>query len=300
LGYAIYLGGISVLQAAICLLVLLAEVGFICAIGLGWSAICSRTIMAAVLTYLSILTLAGLSFVAFMVASEFTSSPTEIRTWGIPRDKQAEYEAQLENWALTHVGSNDRAPAPPFDQCDWDKERTYEIEVAHTEDVWWVLLVNPFVIVADASPLPADARDDLETYLYYNYDAQAQISSFVRSARMGESGVRDFCARNFGTTWYGLASGDPGSLMMSSNLDGTMTVTLERYDDLGNLISDTWMTEAAEFSTPPGVSQEVDAHTPVWPWGLVVNLLVGVFFFRAAVVRLKVPYRKLAKGVRVA
>jgi hypothetical protein len=56
----------------------------------------------------------------------------------------------------------------------------------------------------------------------------------------------------------------------------------------------------ADSSPLPSEFKKIDANIPVWPWGLVVNLLLGGFFFRAAVVRLKVPYRKLAKGVRVA
>jgi hypothetical protein len=40
--------------------------------------------------------------------------------------------------------------------------------------------------------------------------------------------------------------------------------------------------------------------SPIWPWGLGANLLIGATFLWVAVRRLQVPYGQLPPGTRVA
>jgi ABC-type transport system involved in multi-copper enzyme maturation permease subunit len=286
-GWAVYLAGFSIWQAVLCFLVMFLEVGLVAAIGLGWSAIASRTVVAVVLTYLSVFVLSVFSLLAFMLSAVFVSEHALVREWRLSGEQRYEYAVQLEAWSRGNPVSNVRAPAPPLDKCDWDADYEYEGNIAHTEYTWWMLLFNPFVVVAEAAPLPPEAPIDWDAYFYNNQDLQAQIKYYVRSAQLGEAAEVNNC----GQPIYGWV--ENFNFVASDNHDGTWTV---KSQDTG----ESWITDKVEMPTGPLPPRELDVTTPLWPWGLASNVLIGAFFFRAAVVRLRVPYRKLAKGVRVA
>ncbi len=49
------------------------------------------------------------------------------------------------------------------------------------ERIWWITVINPFVIVADAAPLPDEAYADLNKYANSAADPLAMIRLGVRS-----------------------------------------------------------------------------------------------------------------------
>jgi ABC-type transport system involved in multi-copper enzyme maturation permease subunit len=284
--YTVIIGGISLWQVVVCLLVMLAEIGFVCAIGLGWSAMVARSVASAVLTYLSVFALTLVSLLLFLLSNVFVTEYTPTRTWGLTWQQTYAYGQQLATWTAAHPDGSGQAPAPPFDQCDWSATYDYG-SIVHTEYTWWLLMINPFVIVADAAPLPAEARGDLEEYMNEGTDLQAVIKYWVRMARMGEQATTNDCGDGFYANGF----------RVSDNHDGTWKIS--RTTNLPGQ-AQTWNTSATTLPEGPVPRRTVDVNTPVWPLGLLSNLIIGGLFFRAAVVRLRVPYGTLAKGVRVA
>ena len=72
------------------------------------------------------------------------------------------------------------------------------------------------------------------------------------------------------------------------------------YDDQGNAIVTTTKGGATVNVESPVKRRVVNVETPIWPWGLAANILIGGVFFWIAVQRLRIPYAMLPKGTRVA
>ena len=109
-----------------------------------------------------------LSPIVFGLTFPAISSNDEVRVWSVPADF---------NWGA--------GVAP---QCEWTTETQQQW---HTERTWWLLAINPFVIVADAAP---EARGDAATY---SFDPLGGIRTAVREARTGPSGEVDYCSGNY-------------------------------------------------------------------------------------------------------
>lgn len=214
--WAFAAGGTPPLALLTTLLLLAAMLAVVCAIGLGWSAITARTAGSAVLTYVSVAGLTVLSLIVFALSLTLVSG----------RDTVTIYGQDWRNGA-------------PSEKCE-----VYQVEryVAHTERTWWLLAVNPFVIVADAMPVDADSE-----YLFG--DPMSGIKAGIRAAREGTPDQLDECYVN---GW-----------------------------------------ESQSITSP-------DDQSPVWPWGLAADLLLGAGGVVVAVRRLRIPQRTLPKGTRVA
>lgn len=272
--WTMLLGSISIWQVAVCFAVVFALVAVVCAIGLGWSALIQRTAGASVMTYLSVVLLSLISPMVMALSVPFTVEDTTVRVWGLPPDVQMAYdEAVSKYWDEHPDGDGAGAPAPPIGECTWN-EQTYE--QSRTDRVWWMLVPNPFVIVADAAPLPDSARESLSSYVSASSDPLAGMRAGVRSLAMGPEFERDECIY----LYYGLGYN------VDWNADGTPQVTTQNGDPVP--------------VTSPVKRRTVDAGAPIWPWGLGVNLVIGTVFFWVAVRRLAIPYGVLPKGVRVA
>jgi hypothetical protein len=165
---ALFAGGTPVLSVVVCLLVLAILLAVVCAIGLGFSALIARPSGSAVLTYLSVASLTVLSPIVFGLTFPAISSNDQVRVWSVPADF---------NW--------EAGVAPT---CEWTTETQQQW---HTERTWWLLAINPFVIVADAAP---EARGDAATY---SFDPLGGIRTAVREARTGPSGEVDYCSGNY-------------------------------------------------------------------------------------------------------
>lgn len=169
--WAYFEGGTPFGRLVSTLAVLVLALLMVCAIGLGWSAITARTTSSAVLTYLSVALLGlGLPLI-FALTLPVTTQEDQVRVREMvpssvsPPDDAApqDYEA---NWT-----------------CRWT---TQEMTRTHTERTWWLLAPNPFVIVADAAPRPANVA-------VYDEDPLSLIRQGVREARLGPRDVEDWC-----------------------------------------------------------------------------------------------------------
>jgi ABC-type transport system involved in multi-copper enzyme maturation permease subunit len=271
IAWSMLLGNISVWQVLVVFLVVLAEVAVVCAIGLGWSALISRPAGAAAMTYLSVVALAVLSVLVFVLAMTLTTEQTTLRVWGLTEQVLDQYNRQTEE---AYQKDPDADPPPaPVDKCTWfERPNT----VMRYDKVWWLLVGNPFVVIADAAPLPPGASADLNRYSNLTSDPMATIRYGVRKLSLPPVNEVDDCA-----SYY---SGLPGY-----NVE---------WDDNGNAIVTT--AGGTVVNTSPVKIRPVNVETPVWPWGLGFHVLLGAAFFWIAVRRLAVPYRKLAPGTRVA
>ncbi|CAN5394779.1 ABC transporter permease subunit [soil metagenome] len=166
IGIAVGLGGTPVLAMFVCLGVLALLLAAVCAIGLGFSALTSRTSGSAVLTYIAVASLSALSPIVFGLTYFTTTHDETVRVWTVPGS-----------------GWNGNADTPPA--CEWAEQVQ---AVSHTERTWWLLAINPFVIVADAAPQPSS-----ETYRMVSADPLGSIRNGVRSLRAGPAYEVDQC-----------------------------------------------------------------------------------------------------------
>ena len=139
----------------------------VCAIALAMSALVARTSGSAVLTYLVV---AGLSIgtpIAFGLTSQFVTSGHEtVQVYG--------YEDYDD------------------DVCTWYTDQRW---VTHTERTAWMLVPNPFTIVADVGATGAVQRG------WSSEDPMTMLSYAVRSALAGGSGEVHECWSEPGGGW---------------------------------------------------------------------------------------------------
>lgn len=149
-------------------LVLAIELLVVCAIGLGWSAVTARTPASAVLTYVTVATLTVISLILFGLSFPLVTQPTTIRIYD----------------AVSYDDVTGNATDCTFREETWEQ--------AHTERTWWLLAMNPFVIVADAAPSNDDTRHP-EDFYYGNQTMLGSIKYAVREARIGPPSVENWC-----------------------------------------------------------------------------------------------------------
>lgn len=288
-GIAVGVGHISWWRALVCLLVVYFEMVFVCAVALGWSSIVARSLVSTVLTYLTvfILTIGSLILVA-MMGLLVTTEDYE-HTWAPSAQQKDAYAAKLDDYYTAHpVPDGSHPPAPPLDQCSWQVS-DYPYSHSHMERVWWVLLANPFALVSDAAPLPADAKGDIQAYMQdSSFDPLAGIALLTRTARLGDPSTYYDCYT--GTT----AIGDYGDFYVTANQDGTFDI------ERGYYFGDKRVTDPVTRPTSPIGQNPISMSTPIWPIGLAVHLVIAALFFWLAVRRVAVPYGQLPKGQRVA
>ena len=193
LAWAWFEGGVSGGRIALSLLVLVLVLAVVCAIGLMFSTLTARTVSSAVLTYLTMGALVFGTTIGFGLSVFLVTDEEQQQVYGIP-----------ENWWETHQ--------PAFDPSDPNltPEQIEEIQktqlqptradcttftrkasVAHTERIWWMLPLNPFVVVADAAP-SQPAKDN---GIYSSgFTPMRWISAGARAARNGPSDVHDECS----------------------------------------------------------------------------------------------------------
>lgn len=222
IAWALVAGGVSFLSLVTTVLLLAVLLAVVCAVGLGFSALTTKTSGSAVLTYLTVAGLTVVSLLLFGLTTPLVTQESRIQVWTVPSDH---------DWESTDLP-----------ECVWE---TVTVPQTHTERTWWLLAVNPFVIVADAAPEPTHA-DDGDPY-YSASDPLSLIRAGVRAARTGPASEQDWCG------------------------GGASPVDAPEADD-----------------------------SPVWPWGLGANLLLGAGGVVLAVRRLRIPTAKLPRGTRVA
>ena len=187
-------GGISLGRILLSLLVLLLVLAVVCAIGLMFSTLTARPVSSAVLTYLAMGvlvfgTVIGFGLTAFLVTQEETVS-----VYGIPDDW---WEKNPSSIAPPPPGTEPMEPVAPLEptraDCTTFDRRT---TVAHTERIWWMLPLNPFVVVADAAPSKPPTQEEM----YAGFTPMRWISAGARKARRGATDeIRQEC--NIGTNF---------------------------------------------------------------------------------------------------
>lgn len=271
IGWSMVLGGISVVQVLAVFLVVVIEVAVVCAIGLGWSALISRPAGSAMLTYLSVVFLSVVTLIVYSLGQVLVVDKETVRIWGLSPIVERAYNQQLDEYYQENPAGDDPPPAP-VEKCSWYEEKQ---SITHTEKVWWLLLANPFVIVSDAAPLPAAADNDLAGYAAQATDPMANIRYQVRRLSVPPSHELDRCSSYYDS--------QPGYSVTYVNSEVVVTTS-----------------NGTPVKVSPVKSEVVNTDTPVWPWGLGAQLLLGGAFFVIAVRRLKIPYRRLPSGTRVA
>lgn len=275
IAWSMVAGSISLWQVLVCFAVVFVLVAVVCAIGLGWSAVISRTAGSTVLTYLSVVALTVLSTGVMGLLMPFTVQEQKVSVWGLSQADADAYSAKVDQyWAQNPDGDGSGAPAPPIGSCAWQQN----VEtVARVDRVWWITVINPFVIVADAAPLPPGSAQNLAKYENLGSDPLAAIRFGVRQLSQPAATERDEC--------ISLYASSP-AYVVEADSSGNLTVTTASGVPV-NVES-------------PVKKRTVSVETPVWPWGLGANLLIGGVFFWIAVRRLRIPYGTLPKGTRVA
>lgn len=274
--WALVAGAIPLWQVVACYAVMFAEVAVICAIGLGWSALVSRPAGSAVLTYLTAALITVIAPMIMVLSVNFTTSTDEVRVWGLTPALETQYSLEVDKyWEDNPDGDGADMPAAPFEKCTWFTEK---VEQQHMEQVWWLLAPNPFVVVADAAPIPESAKSDLSTWVSDTGDPLLGLQLAVRTIRRPPATEIDRCT--------GLYENNP-AYVVTWDRDGNATKV------------------TTANGTPVPINSPVQ-HDPVmvdqaiWPWGLGFNAVLGGLFFWIAVRRLHVPYGRLPRGTRVA
>jgi hypothetical protein len=194
LAWAWFEGGISAGRIVLSLLVLVLVLAVVCAIGLMFSTLTARTVSSAVLTYLAMGALVFGTTIGFGLSAFLVTQEEEQQVYGIPDTWWEQHQPpaydpadpsltpqQLEEIQKSQLQPT-RADCITF---------TRKASVAHTERIWWMLPLNPFVVVADAAP--STPRKDNGIYSS-GFTPMRWISAGARAARNGPSGAHDECA----------------------------------------------------------------------------------------------------------
>jgi len=158
-------GGVEVGRVLLALAVLVFVLAVVCALGLMFSTLTARTISSAVLTYLTVAALTFGTVIAFLLSIPIMETQQSVRVKALP-----------DSWYQEHQPTEGNSfVEPTAADCVFV---TREQPIIHTERTWWLLALNPFVVVADAAP----SRKPL-TYL--GFEPLQMISDGARTARMG-------------------------------------------------------------------------------------------------------------------
>ncbi|MGC0141458.1 MULTISPECIES: ABC transporter permease [unclassified Pseudactinotalea] len=157
--------GIGRLALALVVLALLLVV--VCAVSLGFSALTNRPAGSTVLSYLTVGTLSILCLVLFGLTFPLITQEREVQVYTVPF-------AQAEDA-----------------RCRWE---THLQSVSDTDRTWWLLAVNPFVILADSAAPSIDPADR-----HSSEGPLGAIRGAVQLAREGPSAQVDQCwSGNYG------------------------------------------------------------------------------------------------------
>jgi ABC-type transport system involved in multi-copper enzyme maturation permease subunit len=246
-------GGIEVGRMLLAVSVLTFVLAVICALGLMFSALTARTISSAVLTYLTVAALTVGTVIAFLISMPVMATQQSVRVKVIP-----------DSWFQDHQpGSAEASANPTAADCVYINRVQSTL---HTERTWWLLALNPFVVVADAAP----SRKPLN---YLGFEPLQMISDGARSARMGiaapDSGIVNECGPELAPSQAQLTTGGPDGAAFQEQQQ-----KLER--------------------------EKLNKVPAVWPYGFVFLGLIGAGSTFVAVRRLRTPIRKLPRGTRVA
>lgn len=186
-------GGVSGGRIVLSLFVLVLVLAVVCAIGLMFSTLTARPVSSAVLTYLTMGALVFGTTIGFGLSAFLVTQQEKQQVYGIPDTWWEQHQPPAVDPAdpnltpeqLEAIQKSQMQPTRA-DCVTFTRTST----VAHTERIWWMLPLNPFVVVADAAP--SEARKDNGLYSS-GFTPMRWISAGVRAARNGPSDVHDEC-----------------------------------------------------------------------------------------------------------
>lgn len=266
LAYAFMRSGWRWHELLIVIAVILGVVLVSTAIGLAWSSIAARAVasvsMAHVTTGVLIIGTLVLYAISLPLVSEERIETQSFVDW----DRlSADEQVALDTFYITGNASGLR----DSDVASWCTQSTYVTYIHHTDRTVWLLLLNPAVVIGESSPIVSPKT--------YEEDGRAMPGLFasmhqqVSSARIGprEPGDSD----NYDECGYLEA------MVSSGSSDDPMA---EQQDD--------WAQRQAEEYTYGRA-----------PWlGLGVQTVLLIGSMALVVQRLRVPYKNLRVGTRVA
>lgn len=193
--FGFFQGGLGAGHIFVALLMLAVELGVVCALGVGISALANRPLFSIVVTYLVVAALVVGTLIAFGLGS--------LVSQGTVKANQAYYKNMYVGEGSG--GSNPALPPGypelPKDITDQNSEYAcygplVEQQATRTDRVAWMLGMNPFVVVADAIPYP-----DRSTQGQYSPGAFESISQGARFAQAGPDATNQ-CANGRVTAQY--------------------------------------------------------------------------------------------------
>ena len=211
-----------------------------------------RSITSAVLTYLTVAALTFGTVIAFLISMPILSTQQNVRVKVLP--DSFFQQAQPAN----PDGTNPIEPTAA--DCVYVVR---EQSVLHTERTWWLLALNPFVVVADAAP-------SRKALTYLGFEPLQMISDGARMARLGTTpDSNNECWPELSQSQLQVAPGPVGGAPQDNPQQ-------QRERDRLNKVP------------------------AVWPYGFVFLGLIGAASTWVAVRRLRTPIRKLPRGTRIA
>jgi ABC-type transport system involved in multi-copper enzyme maturation permease subunit len=246
-------GGVEIGRMLLGLAVLVFVLAVVCAVGLMFSTLTARTISSAVLTYLTVAALTFGTVIAFLISMPILSTQETVRVKAVP-----------ETWYQQHQ------PANPDDKLSFVEPTAAdcvyinrEQSILHTERTWWMLALNPFVVVADAAP----SRKPVS---FLGFEPLQMISDGVRMARMGTT------PESLNECYPELQSGPLAN-------DGSEEQIQQQ-----------------QIQQQQAERDRLNKVHAVWPYGFVFLGLIGAASTWVAVRRLRTPIRRLPRGTRIA
>lgn len=170
LAYALAVGRTPVLSFFLVLLIVAVLLACVCGMGLGFSALTARSAGSTVLTFVAVAALTILTPILFAVTYPSITTTEDVTVLGVDPSYQ---------W--------DSGERPT---CELRTEN--DVAVTHTERTWWLLGVNPFVIIADGAGTSGDSASSTgsgETAA----DPLAELRRGVRELRAGPAETLDWC-----------------------------------------------------------------------------------------------------------
>lgn len=216
LAWAWFEGGVSGARIVLSLLVLVVVLAVIGTIGLMFSTLTARPVASAVLTYLVMGALVfgtsiGFGLSAFLVTQEETQTVHGVPESWWEQHQPPPFDPNDPTLTPEHLKQLKESQASPTAADCVTYQRTGT--VAHTERIWWMLPLNPFVVVADAAP----SRPRSGSALYTSgFTPMRWISGGARMARNGPERVVEECS--FGQPGAGAAPEEAGSDPMEEAL----------------------------------------------------------------------------------
>ncbi|MFJ6003000.1 ABC transporter permease [Arthrobacter sp. NPDC092385] len=177
--WALALGGVNAQEALVSLLMLAVELGVVCALGVGVSALAGRPLFSIVSTYMLVALLAVGTLIVFGLSTTLVMEERTTTTsyYTYPEDSFDSRGVPEEGAEMECITQTSQSMIP------------------RTEYIAWMLAANPFVVVADAVPysvedLPEPATTaELRAYEpsgpHYSPGIMETISQGVRAAQAG-------------------------------------------------------------------------------------------------------------------